>query len=385
MSKFVPTIRFRLAISFGLPLTFTLLEGFGFAWLFNHAAFAGRSALDLTLMWALAACLLGNLGVLTVGYRNLQSVVVDVAARQASSFRYLSESLDLTRRSKAPRMDQFGRGAAWFDRFMQRLEGVVVAVRSSAEHVSVASRQIAAGNVDLSSRTERQAASLEETAASMTELAETIRQNTDNAARASQLASQTAAMANTGNDAVQAVVRTIETIGDEAGKIAEITGIIEAIAFQTNILALNAAVEAARAGEQGRGFAVVASEVRNLAQRSSAAAKDIKSLIDLSTSTVQLGTSQVMEAGATIEQVKTAIDQVAIIAGEIALASEQQTRGIEQIAQAVTQMDEATQQNAALVEQAAAAAHSLGEQVDRVRKVLSEFRISGEKQSTADV
>jgi methyl-accepting chemotaxis protein len=239
--------------------------------------------------------------------------------------------------------------------------------------------------VDLSSRTERQAASLEETAASMTELAETIRQNTDNAARASQLASETAAMANTGNDAVQAVVRTIETIGDEAGKISEITGIIEAIAFQTNILALNAAVEAARAGEQGRGFAVVASEVRNLAQRSSSAAKDIKSLIELSTVTVQQGTSQVMEAGTTIERVKTAIDQVAIIAGEIALASAQQTRGIEQVAQAVTQMDEATQQNASLVEQAAAAAHSLDEQVDRVRKVLSEFRTSGEKLSRVDV
>jgi methyl-accepting chemotaxis protein len=337
------------------------------------------------LKWALAACPLGNLAVLTVGYWNLRSVVVDIAARQASSFQYLSESLDLSRRSKAPRMDEFGRGAAWFDRFMKRLEDVVIAVRSSAEHVSVASREIAAGNADLSSRTERQASSLEETAASMTQLAETIRQNTDNAARASQLASQTAAMANTGNDAVQAVVRTIETIGDEAGKIAEITGIIEAIAFQTNILALNAAVEAARAGEQGRGFAVVASEVRNLAQRSSAAAKDIKSLIDFSTATVRQGTSQVTKAGMTIKQVKTAIDQVAIIAGEIALASEQQTRGIDQIARAVSQMDEATQQNAALVEQAAAAAHSLDEQVDLVRKVLSEFRTSDEKHTTADV
>jgi methyl-accepting chemotaxis protein len=385
VSKFVPTIRFRLAIIFGLPLTFTLFEVPGFAWLFNHAAFVDRSALGSILKWALAACPLGNLAVLTVGYWNLRSVVVDIAARQASSFQYLSESLDLSRRSKAPRMDEFGRGAAWFDRFMKRLEDVVIAVRSSAEHVSVASREIAAGNADLSSRTERQASSLEETAASMTQLAETIRQNTDNAARASQLASQTAAMANTGNDAVQAVVRTIETIGDEAGKIAEITGIIEAIAFQTNILALNAAVEAARAGEQGRGFAVVASEVRNLAQRSSAAAKDIKSLIDFSTATVRQGTSQVTKAGMTIKQVKTAIDQVAIIAGEIALASEQQTRGIDQIARAVSQMDEATQQNAALVEQAAAAAHSLDEQVDLVRKVLSEFRTSDEKHTTADV
>lgn len=255
----------------------------------------------------------------------------------------------------------------------QKLSAMVRGIKASADSISVTSREIAKANLDLSVRTEEQATSLEETAASMTRLTETVKQNANNAQQANALATSATDIAETGNEAVQSMVGTIKNISSSSSKISEITSVIEGIAFQTNILALNAAVEAARAGEQGRGFAVVASEVRSLAQRSAAAAKEIKELIESSVAMIQNGSKQATEAGANMAQVKWAIKQVSDIVGEIAAASEEQSRGIKQINQAVTQMDEVTQQNAALVEQAATAAQSLEEQATNLKEAVSVF------------
>ncbi|CAE6869225.1 hypothetical protein R75461_08480 [Paraburkholderia nemoris] len=251
---------------------------------------------------------------------------------------------------------EFGQLLEALKKMDRHITETVRGIKASTESVTVASREIASDNTDLSARTEEQAASLEETAASMTQLTETVKQNADNARQANGLATNATGLADSGNEAVQSMVGTIEKINASSSKISEITGVIEGIAFQTNILALNAAVEAARAGEQGRGFAVVASEVRSLAQRSATAAKEIKELIRSSVAVIQDGSKQASEVEATMGQVKQAIKQVSDIVGEISAASEEQSRGIEQVNQAVGQMDEVTQQNAALVEQAAAAA-----------------------------
>jgi methyl-accepting chemotaxis protein len=259
----------------------------------------------------------------------------------------------------------------------QQLCNTVREIKTTTESVTIASREIASGNSDLSARTEQQAGSLEETASSMTQLTETVKQNADNARQANALATRATDMADAGNDAVQGMVQTIGQISGSSSKISEITGVIEGIAFQTNILALNAAVEAARAGEQGRGFAVVASEVRSLAQRSAGAAKEIKELIGSSVAMIEDGAKQAADVGSTMGQVKQAIKQVSDIVGEIAAASDEQSRGIEQVHQAVSQMDEVTQQNAALVEQAAAAAQSLEEQAVRLNDAVSVFNVPG--------
>jgi methyl-accepting chemotaxis protein len=219
----------------------------------------------------------------------------------------------------------------------------------------------------------------------MTQLTETVKQNADNARQANALATNATHMADTGDEAVQAMVETIWKIGESSNRISDITGLIEGIAFQTNILALNAAVEAARAGEQGRGFAVVASEVRSLAQRAAAAAKEIKELIGSSVAVVQDGSRQAVEVGTAMGQVKQAIEQVSDIVGEIAAASEEQSRGIVQVNQAVNQMDEVTQQNAALVEQAAAAAQSLEEQAKRLNDAVSVFKVNDSRQPASRV
>ncbi|NMM04424.1 hypothetical protein HHL24_42130 [Paraburkholderia sp. RP-4-7] len=261
------------------------------------------------------------------------------------------------------------------------LAHIIGSVHNGSEVIAASSKEIAAGNIHLSARTEEQAASLEQTAARMAELTSTVKQNADNARQANMLAVNAADMADTGNEAVHAMVGTISQISSSSGKISEITGVIEGIAFQTNILALNAAVEAARAGEQGRGFAVVASEVRSLAQRSAAAAKEIKALINSSVATIQGGAKQAAEVSSTVGQVKQAIQRVSDIVGEIAAASEAQSRGIEQVDQAIGQMDEVTQQNAALVEQAAAAAQSLKEQAAKLNEAVSVFKVAHAMQS----
>jgi methyl-accepting chemotaxis protein len=257
----------------------------------------------------------------------------------------------------------------------QSLARIVGEVRAGTESITTASDQISAGNADLSQRTEEQASSLEETASSMEELTSTVKQNADNAKQANQLAAGASSVAVKGGEVVGQVVHTMTSINESSKKIVDIISVIDGIAFQTNILALNAAVEAARAGEQGRGFAVVASEVRSLAQRSAAAAKEIKALITDSVSKVDDGTRLVDEAGKTMEEIVASVKRVTDIMAEISAASQEQSSGIEQVNQAVTQMDEATQQNAALVEEAAAAAESMKEQAQTLTQAVSVFKI----------
>ena len=257
------------------------------------------------------------------------------------------------------------------------LANIVSQVRTGTDTMATASSQIAAGNLDLSSRTEEQASSLEETASSMEELTSTVKQNADNARQANSLAMTASEVALKGGTVVAQVVDTMASINESAKKIVDIIGVIDGIAFQTNILALNAAVEAARAGEQGRGFAVVASEVRNLAQRSAGAAKEIKALIGDSVEKVDVGARLVNQAGATMDEIVDSVKRVTDIMSEITAASQEQTAGIEQINQAITQMDEVTQQNASLVEEAAAAAESLQEQSSTLSQVVSVFKLDG--------
>jgi methyl-accepting chemotaxis protein-1 (serine sensor receptor) len=250
-------------------------------------------------------------------------------------------------------------------------------VRMGTETIGVASREIASGNADLSARTESQASSLEETASSMEELTSTVKQNAENAKQANQLVVSASDVAMRGGQVVGQVVDTMGSIKDSSRKIVDIIGVIDGIAFQTNILALNAAVEAARAGEQGRGFAVVASEVRNLAQRSAGAAKEIKSLISDSVEKVDAGSKLVDEAGKTMDEIVTSVKHVADIMNEITAASQEQSSGIAQVNQAITQMDAMTQQNAALVEQAAAAAESMQSQAGTLAQAVAVFRLQG--------
>ncbi len=282
---------------------------------------------------------------------------------------------DLTQRLPVTSGDEVGALAAQFNAFVEKLNGVLLDVRDSSESLRVATGEISAGNADLSARTEQQAAALQETAASMEELTSAVKQNADNARQASSLAAGASDVAHRSHAVVERLVGTMSDISQRSDRIADITGLIEGIAFQTNILALNAAVESARAGEHGRGFAVVASEVRSLAQRSSSAAKEIKELIGASVDKIRQGSALAGEAGQTMSEVTRAAGQVTAIMGEIAGASDEQSRGIAQVNLAITQMDDVTQQNAALVEEAAAAARSLEDQGRQLNETLAAFRL----------
>jgi len=292
---------------------------------------------------------------------------VTIAQRVASG--------DLTQDIAVTSTDEFGKLLQALKNMNAKLSQIVTEVRSGTETIASASHQISSGNLDLSSRTEQQASGLEETASSMEELTSTVKQNDDNARQANQLVASASDFAIKGGQVVGEVVGTMESIKASSRKIVDIIGVIDGIAFQTNILALNAAVEAARAGEQGRGFAVVASEVRNLAQRSAGAAKEIKTLINDSVEKVDAGGKQVDAAGATMEQIVTSVKQVADIMNEIAAASREQSAGIEQINHAIAHMDQSTQQNAAMVEQATAAAQSLQDQAGKLSQAVSVFRL----------
>ncbi len=285
---------------------------------------------------------------------------------------------DLTEKITNEYHGTFGRLKDDSNTTVEQLTEVIGHIKEAADTINTASKEIASGNTDLSQRTEEQASSLEETAASMEELTATVKQNAENAKQANQLASGASDIAIRGGEVVGQVVDTMSSISESSKKIVDIISVIDGIAFQTNILALNAAVEAARAGEQGRGFAVVASEVRNLAQRSAAAAKEIKTLINDSVDKVKVGTDLVDKAGKTMDEVVSSVKRVTDIMAEISAASVEQSSGIEQVNQAITQMDDVTQQNAALVEQAAAAAESLEEQAQQLSGLISTFRLAGE-------
>jgi methyl-accepting chemotaxis protein len=288
---------------------------------------------------------------------------------------------DLTSRIEVTSRDEMGQLLQALKAMNESLARTVHTVRSGTDAIATASGEVAAGSMDLSSRTEQQASSLEETASSMEELTSAVRQSADNARQANTLAESASNVAARGGAVIEQVVGTMREIHDASGKIADIIGVIDGIAFQTNILALNAAVEAARAGEQGRGFAVVAGEVRNLAQRSAAAAREIKVLIVDSTGKVENGTKLVGDAGDTMREIVHSVHRVTNIMTEITTSSAEQSSGIEQINQAIAQMDEVTQQNAALVEQTSAAAEAMQDQAARLAQAVSVFRLNGPAQA----
>jgi methyl-accepting chemotaxis protein-1 (serine sensor receptor) len=336
----------------------------------NYAThFQTQRNLLIAISLAAVALAIGACVLITRAVTGPLRVAIDVARTVAQG--------DLRTRIVVDGRDETSKLLGALREMNERLTAIVGRVRDSSASIAGAARQIAAGNMDLSQRTEQQAASLQETASSMEQLTSTVKQNADNAQQGSALAANASSVAQKGSAVVGQVVNTMQDISDSSTKIADITGIIEGIAFQTNILALNAAVEAARAGEQGRGFAVVASEVRSLAQRSSSAAKEIKDLIANSVGKIRDGSTLAGEAGKTMSEVTHAVARVTDIMSEIAAASSEQSRGIEQVNLAITQMDNVTQQNAALVEEAAAASRSMEDQGQQLNEAVAFFRVLG--------
>ncbi|MCP3723526.1 methyl-accepting chemotaxis protein [Paraburkholderia sp. CNPSo 3272] len=346
-----------------------------------NADAATRATLDQTgrehnwVMAMVAVGLLGALALVVATHIALRRLVTAPLKEAVEVLNQIAAN-DLSVHIEGGGRNEIGQLLGAMRRMQGGLSHTVRSVRSSCDAINTGAREIAAGNLDLSSRTEQQSASLEQTASSMEQLTSSVRQNAQHANAASALATGAADVAQRGGRVVEQVIDTMEEISRSSGKIADITGIIDGIAFQTNILALNASVEAARAGEQGRGFAVVAGEVRMLAQRSASAAREIKSLIDASVHDVRNGRSLVGEAGATMAEIVASVDKVSGLMKEIASATVEQSAGIEQVETAVSQMDQVTQQNAALVEQAAAAAESLEQQASQMAEAVATFRVS---------
>ncbi|HEX7911570.1 MAG TPA: methyl-accepting chemotaxis protein [Paraburkholderia sp.] len=351
----------------------------------DHGAQRYQDAQDLfyAICIAVAAGMAVSLLASWIGRAVLVRAIVSPVDATIAQFQRIAGG-DLTGRIVVTGDNEMGRLAAALRKMQESLIATVNSVRQGTESIDTGVSEIAAGNTDLSQRTEEQAASLEETAASIEQLTSTVKQTADNAKQASSLAQGASSLAAQGGDLTEQVVGTMHGIVDDSRRIADIVGVIEGIAFQTNILALNAAVEAARAGEQGRGFAVVAGEVRSLAQRSAAAAKEIKGLIDASTARVQAGSQLVQRSGSTMTEIVDAIARVSSIMSEIAAAALEQSTGIDQVNLAVAQMDEVTQQNAALVEQAAAAASSLEDQARRLTSAVAVFQTGSGASSFAD-
>jgi methyl-accepting chemotaxis protein len=333
--------------------------------------------MDQSAHRALLLCMivLGAAVVLVVPLTLANSASITQPMNYARSVALAIAGGDLTREIRVEGKDEAAQLLRALSQMQAALQGLVGAVRRSSASIHTASTEVASGNADLSQRTEQAASSLQQTSSSMSELTIAVRQSADSASQASQLASSASSIARRGGAVVAQVVTTMDEINASSKRIADIIGVIDGIAFQTNILALNAAVEAARAGEQGRGFAVVASEVRSLAQRSAGAAKEIKALIDTSVERVQDGTRLVQDAGSTMDEIVASVQRVSDIIGEVTASAAEQSTGIGQVNQAVSRLDQMTQQNAALVEQSAAAAESLKDEAARMSGVVGAFRV----------
>lgn len=322
-----------------------------------------------------------SVGLFLIAYLTLRWVVAKPLGHAVEELEYIAEA-DLSRSIEIPGRNEIGQLFKGMRHMQQSLGKIVTGVRDSSSAIRTGSNEISSGNADLSSRTEEQAASLQETASSMEELSATVKQNADNAQQANSLADEASTTASQSGEVMTEVTTTMRGISESSEKVAEIIGMIDSIAFQTNILALNASVEAARAGEQGRGFAVVASEVRDLAGRSADAAREIKQLIESSSQQVKEGSALVDKANETVEEVVNSVKRVTDIMDEISTASQEQSSSIDQVTQAVSQMDQVTQQNAALVEETSAAASSLEDQCKRLEQEVSVFRLADSQHTT---